>query len=173
MKNKNLKISLIGSVPKWKEIENFVDWKTEIKNKISEINEKIEILTPDDFKWDFFDKKQIFWFSSNMLKNSDVVICQAEKKLWLWTAHEMLMWKIFGKKIISIVSKNSDYRKKNLKIWDQIIGDRIHSFLWSISDEIIENIWDLDLKILNPEINNSEFSEIVDESIGYYFENIK
>jgi len=173
MKNKNLKIALIWSVPKWKEIENFIDWKTEIKNKIFEINEKIEILTPDDFKGDFSDKKQIFWFSSNMLQKSDVIICQTEKKLWLWTAHEMLMWKVFWKKIISIVSKNSDYRKKNLQIWDQIVEDRIHSFLWSISDEIIEKIWDLDLEILNPEKNNSEFSEIVVDSIDYYLDKIK
>lgn len=170
-----LKIYLAGSIPKGdKARENFINWRDQYKKVLSSIN-NIEFLNPDGIR-DESDAMEVFGHDINMIKNSDVVIINAEKKIGrgigVGTSQEMVIAKYFSLPVITVIPKNTHHRRSNIVFHGKEIEDWIHPFIETFSDLIVEKVNDcIDwIKKYRNSPNNYKIKDIkiIDESIEYF-----
>lgn len=138
-----MKIYLAGSIPKGKqEEENFFDWRENYK-EVLEKTLKAELITPlaDIDEADFL---LVVGNDSKNIRNSDLVIVNAQEKLGAGTSMEMVIAKYFKKPVVAILPKNSYHRRPNLTFQNKyFVSDWIHPFIHTFSDFIIEKISDI------------------------------
>ncbi len=135
-----LRIALLGSIPKGdKERENWVDWKTEYVEKISQAIPQARFLHGDLIS-DNVGPELVVGHDLWLIKNADIVIVQAVSKIGAGTAQEMVLAKSFCKPLISLVPKNTHHRKSNVVFHDVVIEDWIHPFIAVSSDFIAQNL---------------------------------
>lgn len=136
-----MKVYLAGSVPKWDvESKTFYDWRKVYGEKVLDIFPQATFIDPFDRNIDESDFFLVFWIDCKHIKESDIVIVNAENKLWAGTSQELLIAKYFHKPVITILPKNTKHRKTDLEFKWKIISDWIHPFIYSTSDFIIESI---------------------------------
>ena len=92
------------------------------------------------------------------IKNSDLVIVNAESQLGVGTSQEMLIAKYFKKPVVTILPKDTYHRKSNIAINNKLIADWIHPFIFSTSDFILENI--NEINNIKEKIFTSEIKDI-------------
>ena len=171
-----MKICIIGPSPKGDEKrKTWTDWKVEYKKKLGKLG-NVEIVYGD--MWLNETKPLVtFGHDSNMIKNSDIVVANAESKIGAGTAQEFLVAKYFTKPVITVLPKDSHHRRSNIVFEGVMIKDWIHPFLFSTSDLIVEKINDcLDwIKEYqkNPKSKNIKDIKIIDKSIKAYLDEIK
>lgn len=137
---KKLKIALLGSIPKGDtERKNWVDWKTEYVEKITQAIPQAQFLHGDLIS-DNVGPELVVGHDLWLIKNSDIVIVHAASKIGAGTAQEMVLAKSFQKPLISIVPKDTHHRRSNVVFHDVTIEDWIHPFLAVASDSVAENI---------------------------------
>ena len=162
-----MKIYLAGKVPKW-DTDNIENWRIRYQKAIKS-PEHIDFLDPN-IPVDESDPLCVFGMDCSLIQSADLIIVNAEEKLWAWTAQELLIAKYLKKAVITIVPKDSAHRKSNLIFHGKNIEDWIHPFIHSTSDIILESIDQFDTTLLQDrEIKDIS---IIDDAITY-FKNIK
>jgi len=139
-KNNFIKFALLGSIPKGDEKrKNWVNWKSEYVNKISQAIPQAKFLHGDLIS-DNAGPELVVGHDLWLIKNSDVVIVHAVSKIGAGTAQEMVLAKYFQKLLISIIPKDTHHRRTNVVFNGVNIEDWIHPFLYVSSDYVAENI---------------------------------
>jgi nucleoside 2-deoxyribosyltransferase len=135
-----MKIYLAGSVPNGRQdSENFIDWRVVYGDVLKHYFE-CECIDPMQRDVDESDFYSVFGKDCCDIKNSDLVIVNAEKKIGVGTAQEIVIAKYLKKPVIIVLPKGSHSRRINLVINNQEIEDWIHPFVFSFADFIIEKI---------------------------------
>jgi nucleoside 2-deoxyribosyltransferase len=139
-----MKIYLAGSVPKGKEEEElFVNWRLRYK-KILQSFLDAEFIFPGAGDMDESDYLLIVGKDSRSIKHSDLVIVNAEERIGVGTAHEMIIAKYFNKPVITVVPKNSYHRRVNVIFQDKYkVEDWMHPFLYTFSDYTVVRVEDI------------------------------
>ena len=162
-----MKIYLAGKIPKGKEIESFDNWQAQYRKVLGEIF-PAEYVDHSQIKADESDYMGIFGLDCNFIRNADMIIVNAERKLGVGTAQEMVIAKYFGKPVITILPKDTHHRKKDIVFHGKMIEDWIHPFVYSFSDIILESVvemYDNKEKIENMVVKDLS---VIDESIKYF-----
>lgn len=135
-----MKIYLAGSVPKGAEEEKqFVNWRVDYK-KILEQFLDAEFIFPGVGDMDESDYLLIVGKDSRSIKYCDLVIVNAEEKLGVGTAHEMVIAKYFKKPVVVVLPKDSYHRKANLTFQGKYhVADWVHPFIHTFCDFIVES----------------------------------
>ena len=162
-----IKICLIGSIPKGDhKRKSWTDWKIKYKEELSKI-EDVEFVDGDSWKEEA-EFLKLVGHDSHLIKISDIVIMNAEKKLGVGTAQEMLIAKYFSKPVITILPKDTHHRKSDIVFDGKNIEDWIHPFIRVMSDLVVESVGDAITWIEeyqnNPSIKIKTIS-IIDESV--------
>ncbi|MDA3839850.1 MAG: hypothetical protein PF572_02065 [Patescibacteria group bacterium] len=163
-----MKIYLAGKVPKGKKkVKNFKNWRIDYSEVIKKYFDT-EFIDPFDRTADESDFFGVFGFDCKLIKNSDIVIVNAENQMGVGTSQEMVIAKYFNKPIVTVLPKDTYHRRKNIQIKDSFIEDWIHPFVFSMSDFIIEDI--SEIKLVKENLKNKKIKgiSVIDESINYY-----
>ena len=136
-----MKIYLAGSVPKGAEEEKaHGNWRLGYK----EILEKIfdaEFILPNSGDMDENDFLLIVGKDSSSIKESDLIVVNAEEHLGAGTAMEMVIAKYLKKPVITVLPKNSHYRRPNVLFQGKyLVEDWMHPFVHTFSDFIVESV---------------------------------
>jgi len=167
------KICLIGSIPKGDNIrKDWKDWKVEYKEKLSQISD-VEFTDGDVWR-DETKPFQLVGHDAYVIKTSDFIIVNAEKKLGAGTAQEIVIAKYFSKPVISILPKDTHHRRSNIVFDGTKIDDWVHPFVVTFSDLVIEKIDDCIQWIENFNKNSKSKDiksiTIIDQAIDSYLE---
>ena len=132
-------IYLAGSVPKGAEEERtFVNWRLRYKSLLEKYFDA-EFIFPGAGDMDESDFLLIVGKDSKSIKQSDLVIINAEERLGVGAAHEMLIAKYFGKPVVTVLPKNSYHRRANVLFQGKYsVEDWMHPFIHTFSDFVIE-----------------------------------
>jgi len=163
-----MKIYLAGSVPKGdKEAKSYVNWRKEYFRIISQQINGAKLLDANDFYKLEGDSKALLGAECLHIRESDLVVVNAEEKLGAGTSMELVIAKYFGKPIITVLPKDSFHRRLNLTFEGREVKDWVHPFIDSFSDIIIENV--SEVKAAIEKIKNQKIKEIsiIEESIKY------
>jgi len=162
-----MKIYLAGHVPKGdKEAQNFNEWRDRFK-KVLKSNFKAEFINPYNRKVDEEDSLFVFGFDCAHIKESDLIIINAEDRLGVGTSQEMVIAKYFKKPVITVLPKQTHHRRKDVVFNGKNIDDWIHPFVFAFSDFIIEDInkiADIKDKIFNSKIKDIS---VIEQAIKY------
>jgi nucleoside 2-deoxyribosyltransferase len=134
-----MKIYLAGSVPKGAEEEKeFVNWRLRYKTVLEKIF-AAEFIFPGAGDMDESDFLLIVGKDSRSIKHADLVIINAEERLGVGTAHEMIIAKYFKKPVVTVLPKNSYHRRANVTFQGKYhVEDWMHPFVHTFSDFIVE-----------------------------------
>ena len=158
-----MKIYLAGKVPKW-DHDIMEDWRFRYREVLGSEN-GISYLDPN-IPVDESDPLCVFGMDCGFIESADLIIVNAEEKLWLVTSQELLIAKYFSKPVIAVIPKDTAHRKSNITFHGKLIEDWIHPFIFATSDLIVENVENISLdSIRNIHIKNIS---IVDEAIQYF-----
>lgn len=171
------KIFLAGSIPKGDDArKQWNDWKTEYKKILSRFN-NVEFSDGDAWK-DDTKPFLLFGHAVNLVKTSDIIIVNAEKKvgngIGVGTAQEIMVAKYFSRPVIIVLPKNTHHRRSNIVFNDTLIADWISPFLLSMSDLVVETIRD-SLPWIKEYMENKKSKKIknisiIDDAITAYSE---
>ncbi|MBU0648054.1 hypothetical protein KJ855_02640 [Patescibacteria group bacterium] len=135
-----MKIYLAGSVPKGdKEAKSFDDWRVRYRRAVGECLDA-EYIDPYERDLPEDDFLCIFGKDCQQVKSSDLILVCAENKPGVGTSQELVIAKMFGKPVITVLPKDSPCRRSNVVFRGKTIEDWIHSFIFAFSDVIIEDI---------------------------------
>jgi hypothetical protein len=166
---------LLGSIPKGDDSrKKWTDWKTEYKKILSQLD-GVGFVDGDAWK-DESKPFLLFGHDLNLVKISDVIIVNAEKKIGngigVGTAQEIMVAKYFSKPVITILPKNTHHRRTDIVFDGTLIPDWISPFLQSTSDLVVENIQDtlpwIREYIEKPESKKIKNISIIDDAIAEY-----
>lgn len=140
-----MKIYLAGSVPKGADEENkFINWRLQYK-KILEKFLDAEFILPNSGDMDESDFLLIVGKDSKSIKNSDLVIVNAEERLGSGTSIEMAIAKYFKKPVVTVMPKNSYHRRPNITFQGRFfVEDWMHPFIHTFSDFIVESVSEIE-----------------------------
>ncbi len=138
-------IYLAGKVPKW-DHDNQEDWRIRYRESIRS-TENITFLDPN-IPVDESDPLCVFGMDCSLIRSADIIVVNAEEKLWLWTSQELLIAKYFSKPVIAVIPKDSAHRKSNLTFHGKLVKDWVHPFLFSTSDIVVESASEIDIDSL-------------------------
>ncbi|MFZ2193366.1 MAG: hypothetical protein WAV31_03920 [Candidatus Moraniibacteriota bacterium] len=173
------KIALLGSIPKGDDArKEWIDWKTNYKKVLSQL-ENVEFVDGDAWK----DETKPFLLFGNdlsMIKTSDIIIVNAEKKIGrgigVGTAQEIMVAKYFSKPVIIILPKNTHHRRSNITFDNTQISDWISPFLLSTSDLVAETIHEslfwIKEYIKHPKNKKIKNISIIDDAIDAYLKSL-
>ncbi|MBT4857587.1 hypothetical protein HON49_00320 [archaeon] len=162
-----MKIYLAGKVPKGdKDEKSFVNWREVYSDILKNIFDA-EFIDPYGDHVDEADYFSVFGKDCKHIKESDIIIINAEKKLGVGTAHEMLIAKYFSKPVITVLPKETPHRRKNIVFFGKLIEDWIHPFIHSVSDFIVEDVNEiLSIKEKVLTVKPKDIT-VIDEAIKY------
>ena len=163
-----MKIYLAGSVPKGTDEEKtFVNWRLQYKTILEKIFDA-EFVFPGAGDMDESDFLLIVGKDSRSVKYADLVIINAEERLGVGTAHEMIIAKYFKKPVITVLPKNTYHRRPNVTFQGKYqVEDWMHPFVHTFSDFIVES--PKEIASIKGEIFNkpSKDISIIDQAIAY------
>ena len=135
-----MKIYLAGSIPKGdEEAKKFDNWRDRYKKILQEFFDA-DFIDPYDRKLDEGDFLAVVGQDCKHIKDSSLVIVNAEEKLGVGTAQELVIAKYFSKPVISVLPKDTHHRRSDIIFNEKIVEDWIHPFIFAFSDFIVENI---------------------------------
>lgn len=137
-----MKVVLLGSIPKGDKVrKNWVDWKTEYVEKISNAIPDANFLHGDLIN-DKEGPEVVVGHDLYLIKNADIAVVHATSKIGAGTAQEILMAKQFKIPVIAVIPKDSHHRQSNIVFEGTLIKDFINPFLFISTDYVAENIDD-------------------------------
>lgn len=172
-----LKIFLAGSIPKGDDVrKQWIDWKAGYKQVLSQLD-NVEFADGDAWK-DETKPFLLFGHDVNLVKTSDIIIVNAEKKIGsgigVGTAQEIMAAKYFSRPVITVLPKNTHHRRSNAVFDGILIPDWISPFLLSTSDLVVETVHDslpwIREYAENPKSKKIKNIGIIDEAIAEYLE---
>jgi len=136
-----MKIYLAGHVPKGDhETKNFVDWRKQYEKLLpDELEAKCIYPYDRSPEFDEADFKKVFGYDCSLIKNSDLMIVNAQTRLGVGTSQEMVIAKYFKKPVITVLPTDSYSRRPNVTIRGQLIADWIHPMIDAFSDLIFDD----------------------------------
>ena len=158
-----MKIYLAGKVPKW-DHDIMEDWRTRYRDALGS-KEGITYLDPN-VPVDEANPLSVFGMDCGFIQSSDLIIVNAEEKLWLGTSQELIIAKYFSKPVIAVLPKDSAHRKSNLTFHGKLVEDWIHPFLFATSDIIVESPEDIDIDTLK-DLKIKDIT-IIDQAIQHF-----
>ncbi len=167
-----MKIYLAGSVPKGnEEAKNFDNWRAKYQ-EILQKHFKAIFVDPYNRSLDESDFLLVFGADCNHVKTSDLIIVNAETRMGVGTAQEMVIAKYFKKPVVTVLPKNTHHRRSNVVFGSRDVQDWIHPFLHTLSDFVIEKIEDIE------NIKDKVFSEVktitvIDKGIEHFLKSCK
>jgi len=162
-----MKIYLAGSVPKGDaEAKIFNDWRSKYKQLLQKFFEA-DFIEPYHKELDEGDFLAVVGQDCRHIKDSSLVIVNAEEILGVGTAQEIVIAKYFNKPVISILPKDTHHRRPNVVFHGKLVEDWIHPFIFTFSDFIVESIDEIEK--IKGEIFSSKIKDIsvIDEAIHY------
>lgn len=139
-----MKIYLAGSVPKGKKEESeFHDWRIDYSNIMSKFLDA-EFLDPIDRNIDESNSMEIVGYDCKLIKDSDLIVVNAQKKLGAGTAQEMVVAKYYKKPVVTVLPKDTHHRRSNIIFYGTPVEDWIHPFINVFSDFVVENVEDIE-----------------------------
>jgi hypothetical protein len=139
---KTPKIYLAGKVAKGPEIGTTRDWRQEYIDQISQSG-SFEFLSPENPLLDESQPLLVFCHDCYLVRECDILLVDASGKLGVGSAQEMVIAKYFGKYVYTILPENTHHRRSNLRMYDFIVADWIHPFIFAFSDRIFKSITEL------------------------------
>jgi hypothetical protein len=136
------KIYLAGKVAKGAEIGSTRDWRQEYIDQLSQIG-SFEFLSPENPLLDESQPLLVFGHDCYLVRECDILIVDASAKLGVGSAQEMVIAKYFGKYVYTVLPMDSHHRRSNLRMYDFVVSDWIHPFVFAFSDCIFNSINDL------------------------------
>lgn len=164
-----MKIYLIGSVPKGdKEEAEFYNWRADYEKILNKLFTDAEYVDPYKRDLDENDFFLIFGFDCKHIIESNLLILNAETRVGVGSAQEMIIAKYFKIPVVTVLPKDTHHRRSNVMFRGHNIKDWIHPFIFSFSDFIIEDIRDFE------KIKDKVFSKppkdisVIDDSMDYF-----
>ncbi|MDP8246651.1 MAG: hypothetical protein P9M00_00785 [Candidatus Tritonobacter lacicola] len=158
---------MAGSVPKGDaEAKIFNDWRSKYKQLLQKFFEA-DFIEPYHKELDEGDFLAVVGQDCRHIKDSSLVIVNAEEILGVGTAQEIVIAKYFNKPVISILPKDTHHRRPNVVFHGKLVEDWIHPFIFTFSDFIVESIDEIEK--IKGEIFSSKIKDIsvIDEAIHY------
>jgi len=145
MRSWSMKIYLAGSVPKGEaEEKEFKNWRYAYKEILDKFLDA-EFVFPMSGDMDGGDFLLIVGKDSKSIKDSDLVIVNAEERLGAGTSMELVIAKHFKKPVITVMPKNSHHRRLNMTFQGKyFVEDWMHPFIHTFSDYTIENVKEIE-----------------------------
>ncbi len=163
-----MKIYLAGSVPKGEaEEKDFKNWRHQYKETLDKFLDA-EFIFPMSGDMDEGDFLLIVGKDSKSIKDSDLVIVNAEEKLGAGTSMELVIAKHFKKPVITVMPKNSHHRRQNMTFQGKyFVEDWMHPFVHTFSDFIVENV--AEIEKIKDKIFSSSVKDIsiIDQAIEH------
>src|ERR1039457_5993436 len=136
------RIYLAGKVAKGAEIGTADDWRQGYVNELSRCG-SFEFLSPEDPLLDESQPLLVFGHDCYLVRNCDILVVDASAKLGVGSAQEMVIAKYYGKFVYTVLPKNTHHRRSDLRMYDSIVPDWIHPFVFAFSDRIFDTLDDL------------------------------
>lgn len=168
--DKPLRVFMAGKVAKGEEICSIKDWRVACIEKLKQVR-KFEFISPENPKLDESKPFTVFGYACKLIRDSDFVLVDASRRLGAGTAQEMIIAKYFDKHVMTILPRNTYHRRTNLQMYDVLVEDWIHPFIYTLSDHIFDSIEEVaDFLIQNPNFLETAPKKlsIIDESIASY-----
>ena len=100
---------------------------------------QVVFLNPDERTDDVSDLFTVFGRDHYQVSVADFVVIDARQRRGIGVGIEMLSAKWFTKPVISIVPRNSHYRREELQWQETTIKNYIHPHLLGLSDAVVSN----------------------------------
>jgi hypothetical protein len=162
---------LAGKIPKGPEIGRVPDWRKEYMAALSAVCDA-RFLSPEDPTLDENRPELVFGHDCYLVRSCDIIVVNASGKLGVGTAQEMIIAKYYGKRVLTVLPRDTHHRRSDLVMHDHVVPDWIHPFVFSTSDAIFDGLADLCREI---DANRDEVLagpvksiEIVDTAIERY-----
>src|SRR5687768_4749818 len=108
------KIMLLSSIPKDEAVrKDWTDWRAEYENKIRKKIKDVTFLSGDSIS-DNVGPELVVGHDLWLIKQANIVIVDAKKKIGAGTAQEMVIGKYYKKPVISVIPKDTHYRKSEV-----------------------------------------------------------
>lgn len=133
---------LAGKVLKGTEISLHADWRLEYTDSIRHVADVV-FRTPVNPLLDDGRPELIFGHDCYLISTSDFVIVNAETKLGVGTAQEILIAKYFAKPVLAVLPPDSHHRRRHREMYGNIVHDWIDPFLCSSVDMIFGSLGEL------------------------------
>lgn len=164
-----MKIYLAGSVPKGdEEQKTFYDWRSTYRRVLDDIFDA-EYIDPYDRDIDESDFLLVVGKDCVDITESSFIVVNAEEKLGVGTAQELVIAKYLKKPVVTVLPKDSDHRRTNIMFNGQLIDDWIHPFIFTFSDFIIESIEKIaEIKDALFDLGNTKDIGVIDHAIARF-----
>lgn len=149
------------------EAEGFIDWRKEYFEIMSQNTNDIEIIDPNEYFALRGDNVALFGALCLQIKESNLVVVNAESKLGAGTSMEMVISKYLNKPVITVLPKESAHRKSNLTFAGKEIKEWIHPFVESFSDIMVENISEFGDAVISLAEVSVKTMSMIDDSMEY------
>lgn len=137
---RQLVVYLSGSVKKGKDDTKTDYWSADDRRLISETVGRVAFLDPSVRNDDLSDSLSTFGRDLFQVRCSDAVLVDARGRRGIGVGAEMMLAKVYGVPIISVVPANSHYARRDFEYLGQIVGDWVHPFVKELSDIIVPDV---------------------------------
>lgn len=165
-----MRIYLCGGIKKTVN-DGKIIWSEEDKETIRKVLGKVELMDPQRNP-ERADYLAAFGCDLNDVKKADIVMVDARQKRGVGIGAEMMIAKTMGKPVVSVVPRNSHYRKDVLDHLREIIENWEHPFIFGLSDKVADTVeeaaqW---VKGFLEKPGKVKDGSVVVEAIDYYLE---
>lgn len=169
-KGKQIKIYLAGRIPIGNESGVDPLWRKKYIRQLERLAPRAIIFDPTHRDINEEDAKAVFGHDLFLIKQADLILANAETRVGLGTAQEMIIAKYFQKPIVVVSPKDSYYSPTKTSINGKKVKKWHHPFLAAISDWIIEDIEELE-PVLEGKLKRKKvipWKTFIEKTIGYY-----
>jgi len=165
-----LKIYLAGRIPIGNELGVDPLWRENYRQTLEKFIPRVIIFDPTYRNIDEGNPKAIFGHDLFLIKESDLMLVNAEIPIGLGTAQEMVIAKYFQKPVVSVSPRGSYYSPFEEKINGQRVSNWRHPFLYVFSDWIVEDIKEIEY-VLTEKLKSKKMQKwktFITRPIQYY-----
>ncbi len=139
---RSIAIYLSGSIRKGEKDSNKICWEKEDKDFIRNELEgwEVMLLDPQSRGDDLSDHISVFGRDMTQVANCDFVLVDGRQKRGVGVGMEMLMAKMRGIPVVSVIPKNSHYHRDKVDYLGQTVRNFTHPAFYAISDHIAEDL---------------------------------
>jgi len=130
-----------GSIQKGKEDTGKLLWTDKEREEIvSALNPiKVVFLNPDERTDDLNNHLTVFGRDHFQVSLADFIVVDARERRGVGVGIEMIAAKFFNKPVISVVPKNSHYRRGKVEYLGSVSENYIHAHIFGVSDGIVDD----------------------------------
>lgn len=154
-----MKIYLAGKVPKGdSDKRDSVNWRGQYQETLREVFPEAQFIDPYTRDLDESDFLAVVGQDCYHIKESDLVVVNAETKLGAGTSQEYVIAKYFLKPVVTVLPKNTHHRRSNIVFHGRTVEDWVHPFIHTFSDFVVENVEEV--RGLKEKISSGQMKDI-------------